>query len=60
MTLPHSCSTYESSPGYGRYLSMFDAKVEDAVELLHEALWMYLEAASDSSGKCHDLLVAGT
>ncbi|KAF8523808.1 nucleoporin Nup186/Nup192/Nup205 [Gautieria morchelliformis] len=37
--------------GYGRNLSVFDAKVEDAVELLHEALWMYLEAASDCSNE---------
>lgn len=37
--------------GYGRNISAFDAKVENGVELLREALWMYLEAASDSSSE---------
>jgi hypothetical protein len=49
---------HRSSSGYGRNVSVFDAKVEDAVELLHEALWMYLEAASDCSSK-HCCFVTG-
>ncbi|KAF8584437.1 hypothetical protein K439DRAFT_1411162 [Ramaria rubella] len=35
--------------GYGHHHSIFEAKVEDAVDLLHESIWIYLEAASDSS-----------
>ncbi|KAF8525593.1 nucleoporin Nup186/Nup192/Nup205 [Hysterangium stoloniferum] len=35
------------APGSLKRFSVFDAKVEDATDLLHEGIWMYLEAASD-------------
>ncbi|KIJ30184.1 hypothetical protein M422DRAFT_214674 [Sphaerobolus stellatus SS14] len=35
--------------GYGHQRSIFDARVEEAIDLLHEAMCMYLEASSESN-----------
>ncbi|GJJ07119.1 hypothetical protein Clacol_001319 [Clathrus columnatus] len=37
----------ERQAGYGRNVSVFDLKLEDAVELFYEGLWTYLESVSD-------------